>query len=222
MSDARPVVAFIPPSGCGAGYFRRVLRALDGVVECRAVELPGRGRRYREPLLTDADLAVNDLVQRLGGPVDAIYGESLGAYLGLAVAASVEQDRTPVLLAASNAPPCVRGPVGTGEVDSVADAVAGLAALGGASPSEVVEDALPLLRSDLYLSRSLITALCGATVSANIWVLAGEQDAGLVRPEAWAEHTTAQTTIIRLTGEHLLSATNPAGVAQVVQNALAQ
>ena len=75
----RPTVAFLPPACCGAGYFRPLRRALADRVDFRAVELPGRGRRYQEPAVTQAAAAAKDVAARLGGHVDAIYGESLGA-----------------------------------------------------------------------------------------------------------------------------------------------
>src|SRR5215470_8599723 len=109
-SRHRPVVAFLPPSCCGAGYFRRLRRALGDRVDAHAVELPGHGRRYAEPPVTQAARAVRDIAEQLPATVDAVYGESLGAYVALAVAATLP--RPPLLLAASNSPPSVRAALG--------------------------------------------------------------------------------------------------------------
>lgn len=218
----RPVVAFIPPACCGAGYFRRLRRLLDDRLDVRAVELPGRGRRYAEPTITHAGLAAKDLTAWLGGRVDAIYGESLGAYLGLAVAAGLEQDRPPILLAGSNSPPSARHGSSSGTASSVEVAIAGLAALGGEIPPEVLDDpalaerAFPLLRDDLALSWSLIDSLRDAEVAGDIVVLGGADDTALTRLESWASHTTGRCTVTRLLGGHLLSTANPSGVAQVI------
>src|SRR5215467_12180084 len=97
-----PSVVFIPPSCCGAGYFRRLRRTLANRVDFRAVELPGHGRRFAEPLVTQAEIVVADLAGMLGGRVDAVYGESLGAYIGLALVGMLDQGRPPLLLAAAN------------------------------------------------------------------------------------------------------------------------
>ncbi|MGK3202788.1 thioesterase II family protein [Amycolatopsis sp. MEPSY49] len=215
-------MAFVPPACCGAGYFRRLRRLVDDRLEIRAVELPGRGRRYSEPTITQAGPAAKDLTARLGGRVDAIYGESLGAYLGLAVAAGLDQDPPPVLLAASNSPPCARRASGGEPASSIEEAIAGLAALGGEIPAELLTDralaesAFPLLRDDLSLSWSLIGALRETVVACRVVVLGGRDDTTLTRLGSWAAHTTRNCTVTRLPGDHLLSASNPAGVARVI------
>ncbi|WP_431042213.1 thioesterase II family protein [Streptomyces sp. P1-3] len=222
------MVAFIPPSCCGAGYFRRLRRALGDRVSFRAVELPGHGRRYQEPFLTEAGPAVDDIVRQLDGPVDALYGESLGAYLGLGVAAALGQSRHPLLLAASNSPPSVRQRIRTEEVRSIETAVAALTEMGGEIPAEVVSDpeladrAYPLIRADLLLSQSCIDLVRGATVAGDIQVVAGDADTALTRLESWADHTTGRCEVARLPGGHLLSSSNPSGVAGVVLESLAR
>ena len=64
-----------PPTGVAA-HIPQQIRRLP------AVELPGHGRRYRQQAITRAELAVRDIIDQLGEPVDVIYGESLGAYIG--------------------------------------------------------------------------------------------------------------------------------------------
>jgi surfactin synthase thioesterase subunit len=223
----RPVVAFIPPSCCGAGYFRRLRRALGDRIDARVVELPGHGRRYAEPPVTRAALAVRDVAGRLSGTtVDAVYGESLGAYVGLAVAEALPQP--PLLLAASNCPPSVRAPVAGGGADSLEAAVAALTAMGAQIPAEVLTDpaladqARALILADLRLSWSMIDATRTTTVAADVHVLAGAGDPAAVALEAWSAHTTGRCEVSRITGGHLLSATNPEGVARWIGRALAR
>ncbi|MEU1126573.1 alpha/beta fold hydrolase [Streptomyces sp. NPDC005899] len=223
---ARPVIAFIPPSGCGAGYFRPLRRALGARVVFRALELPGHGRRFEEPCLRDAAAAVRDLAGRLGGRVDAVYGESLGAYVGLALAAELPQDRPPVLLAVSNTPPSARESPPTWETADLAEAVALLTAMGGEVPAEVLEDAalsahaFPLIRDDLLLSGSFLESLRTTRCAGDIRVLAGRDDTSTGRLGAWARHTSGRCTVVTLPGGHLLSAENPSAVAEAVLEAL--
>ncbi|WP_190137672.1 thioesterase II family protein [Streptomyces longispororuber] len=227
-SQARPVVAFIPPSCCGAGYFRRLRRELGDRVDVRALELPSHGRRYRETPLTDAAAAVADLAARVDTPLDALYGESLGAYLALGLADVLAQTRPPLLLAASNSPPSVRERIDPGAVDSVESAVAALRAMGGEIPPEVVSDpalaesAYPLIRADLLLAQSCIDLVRDSAAAGDLTVLAGADDTALTRMESWAEHTRGRCEVASLPGGHLLSATNPAGVAARVLEALAR
>ncbi|WP_172387783.1 thioesterase II family protein [Streptomyces sp. MNP-20] len=227
-STSRPAVAFIPPSCCGAGYFRRLRRELGDRVTFHALELPGHGRRYQETPLTDATEAVADLVARIDAPLDALYGESLGAYLALGVADVLQQERPPLLLAASNSPPSVRGRIRTEELDTIEAAVAALRAMGGEIPPEVISDpelaesAYPLIRADLFLSQSCIDLVRGSAAAGNLTVLAGTGDTALTRLEAWSTHTRGHCEVASLSGGHLLSATNPAAVAEHVLEALAR
>src|SRR5207249_5883709 len=112
------------------------------------------------PLVTQAETVVTELAGRLGGHVDAVYGESLGAYIGLALAGVLDQPRPPLLLAAANSPPSVRDRIRLEHTGSLATAAATLAAMGGQIPAEVLSDqdlagsAYPMIRADLFLSQS--------------------------------------------------------------------
>ncbi len=224
---ARPSVLFIPPSCCGAGYFRKVRRALADRVEFRAVELPGHGRRFAEPLVTQAKTVVLDIAGQLDGPVVAVYGESLGAYIGLALVGVLDQRRPPLLLAASNSPPSVQHRIRLEDIGSVESAAATLTAMGGQIPAELLSDpdlaerAYPMIRADLRLSQSFIDSTRALTVAADIQVLGGVDDPALTGLHHWARHTTGRCEVTRLAGGHLLSESNPAGVAGLVEYALA-
>ena len=217
-----PTVAFIPPSCCGAGYFRRLRRALGARVDFRAVELPGHGRRFDETPLTRADLVTADVTRQFGGPVDAVYGESLGAYIGLAVTAAARRPPYPLLIAASNSPPSVRERIRTEEVRSIDGAVALLASMGGEIPADVVRDPVlaeqfyPVIRDDLRLSQSFMDLTRSLKTHGDIRVLAGTDDAASFRLDAWADHTTARCGVTALPGGHLLSADAPTAVADAI------
>lgn len=63
--------------------------------DCTPVELPGRGKRSREPLIKDFDEAVSDLYQqiiasRTSGPF-ALFGHSMGALLAFQICVMLEQ-----------------------------------------------------------------------------------------------------------------------------------
>lgn len=225
--DSGPTIALIPPSCCGAGYYRKLRRALGGHVNAVAVELPGHGRRYREPCLTDAGLATADLAARLPEHVDAVFGESLGAYIGLAVVAAVAAPRQPLLLVASNPPPSDHPGIDTTRLDSLESGVAAFEALGGRIPDEVLRTpglarrAMPLIRDDLLLSHSYIAAGRATAIASDLCVAVGSDDAACARGvDGWAAHTAGSCEIVRLPGGHLLSADNPAGVATVILAAL--
>ena len=125
-------------------------------------ELPGRGRRHGEPLLTDFELAAADLYQQvdkwLNGAPFMLYGHSMGAYLGLRLANLLEDSgRAPACLVVSGNPgPGVLKGKGRYKMDKEAF-VRELEFLGGV-PQEVLEnDELfgffePILRADFEVA----------------------------------------------------------------------
>jgi len=64
-----------------------------------ALELPGRGRRMGEQLLTEFDAAAEDIYRqikaRITSPAYIIYGHSMGAYLGLRAANLLQRSGKP-------------------------------------------------------------------------------------------------------------------------------
>jgi surfactin synthase thioesterase subunit len=208
----------IPPSCCGAGYFRKVRRAIGDRLDVTALELGGHGRRFAEPAVRTSREAVEDLAGRLPEGTTAVYGESLGAYLALAVAG-----RTPgitTLLAAANIPPSQRaGDPPPVEGDGLAEAVAALAEMGGQVPAEVLAEpslassAARLIRADLALGADLAAALRTTRTDARLSVLAGDADPSLRALEGWADHARDGADLTVVPGGHLLSSTSPQLVA---------
>lgn len=223
MASSRraPVIALIPPAGCGAGYFRRLRRALGPQVVLHTVELPGHGRRYAEPPMTSAEAVVGDVEAQMPSLVDAVYGESLGSYIGLATLAA-RRTVNPLLIAASNSAPSARVNIDLDEIDSPEGAIAVLSAIGGEVPPELLEDpslaeqAHQLIRSDLLLSQEFIDMTRDAVVAGDLCVLAGDDDPAASRPEAWAAHARRTCHVSRIPGTHLLSGSNPRGVADAI------
>jgi surfactin synthase thioesterase subunit len=75
----------IPHAGGNAAFFSALREHLPPTVCCLPLELPGRGRRHREPLHTDMQAMARDLLARmepLAAPY-ALFGHSLGALLAL-------------------------------------------------------------------------------------------------------------------------------------------
>ncbi|WP_405783778.1 thioesterase II family protein [Streptomyces sp. NBC_00859] len=218
----------MPPSCCGAGYFRRLRRALPEEIDVLALELPGHGRRYAEPYLTSASAVVADALARIEGPVDIIYGESLGAYVGLALVAALSEGRRPALVAASNVPPARQREVSAADVATSQAAVATFTSMGGAIASEVLTDphlaagAFPMIRSDLLLSRSFVECVRTTSVPGNVTVLAGDRDNSLSGLHTWAAHTTGRCSVEVLPGDHLLAGSNPSGVADALLSVLSE
>ncbi|MBC8951928.1 ACP S-malonyltransferase [Xenorhabdus sp. PB62.4] len=80
-------------------------RAYTGLAEhCRfldviTLERPGRGKRHDEPLLSDADSIVDDILKQLAGRLDrpfALYGHSLGALLAYSLCCRLRKEGLPL------------------------------------------------------------------------------------------------------------------------------
>lgn len=101
----------IPHAGGSAAYYSPLASLFPRTVRVSAVELPGRGRRCREPLAKDMSAMVADLDACIrpaaqGGPY-ALFGHSLGAMLAyLCTVRAFEQGtRLPETLFLSACPP---------------------------------------------------------------------------------------------------------------------
>lgn len=83
-------VFFLPFSGASAYSYTSFVAQAPPWMRIVPLELPGRGRRFAEPLLFDVESMVDDLLPRLleqhKAQPYALYGHSLGTLLGLRLA----------------------------------------------------------------------------------------------------------------------------------------
>ncbi len=82
-------IIFLPFAGGSCYSYRSFEKYLSDFAHPVAIDLPGHGRRLREPLLTDIHQMVEDAflqVRRLVHKPYAIYGHSLGGLLGYLLA----------------------------------------------------------------------------------------------------------------------------------------
>jgi surfactin synthase thioesterase subunit len=200
-----------PFAGGGALAYRDLEPAVSSVPMC-TVELPGRGRRFGEPLLADLDAMVEDLLQQIADRLQspyALYGHSMGGLLAyLAARRAVERSLPPPqVLCVSGA----KGPVAvSGERRHLLprrEFFEMLRELGGC-PDEILADAElmelyePILRADF-------AAIAGyrhretPPLDLPIVVLTGTHDS--VREEdalQWQRETTRPIRHQRFAGGH--------------------
>jgi len=76
----------LPFAGGHSLSYRDFQANVDENILIKPLELPGRGKRIREPLLTNLEAMADDVFQQvisdLNGQLYAIYGHSMGAILG--------------------------------------------------------------------------------------------------------------------------------------------
>lgn len=189
-----------PHAGSGTVPYRGWHAALPGI-EQHIVALPGREARSREPLLRQLAPLVTALADAVAAqlvPPFAIYGHSLGAFLGFAFARELRRRGLPGpvhLFASGRQAPQIPRPAAPGEL-SDDELRAQLRELGG-TPDEVLREPelmaliLPVLRADLAINASPIDdeppLPCPITALGGIGDRAVSPD-GL---EAWRDQTTA-------------------------------
>jgi surfactin synthase thioesterase subunit len=197
--------------------YGRWRRELLPFVEVVPVELPGRGRRFSEPLETSMEGIVArieaQVVPRRGARF-ALFGHSLGALIAFALAHRLEQRGAPTPLAlfasaceAPSAPGCRSGAAELSDAALTDE----LRRLGG-TPSAVLESpemlelTLPIVRADFRVvasHRERARARTAETIAAPIHVLAGiADDHDFTQVEAWRGHTRGEFSLRKLAGGH--------------------
>jgi surfactin synthase thioesterase subunit len=209
----------LPCAGASAGMYFPWSDGLAEVAVLRALELPGRGRRIREPLLEDyaalTALLTRELVTALAaidGPY-AIFGHSMGALLahGIAQRLRTQSVRPPcALLASACAAPSARE--WSLADDSDAALISSLRRQGGTREEvfdcpELLEMTLPVLRADYRVCTSFQQVRAQQSqedlLSMPVHVFGGIEDvvppAGL---RAWQRETSGHFTLDWFSGGH--------------------
>jgi surfactin synthase thioesterase subunit len=227
---AKSTLVLLHHAGGSARIFDSLIPQLPAHITPFPFELPGRGRRWREGLLTRMDEAVEDLAGALRpvpGPF-AIFGHSLGAYLGLALAHRLEErddDRCATLFASAIAAP-LRLPLPTErspllatdeEILAVATRNGGLFSLQVLDNPQLRMRTANLLRADLSLSYSFLQASRDTMTKADVVVCCGDQD---VFPDSdlsdWHLSTTGETAVLRFPGRHFYLESQAAALADAI------
>ncbi|MDD1015705.1 thioesterase II family protein [Pseudomonas rubra] len=206
----------LPYSGASAMVYSRWRRKLPAWLNLRPVELPGRGARLGEPLLTDMQVLARQLAseQRLAASQPyALLGHSLGALLAFELAHELQALGCPppvALFASGTAAPTRREDYDGGnwrEPKSDGVLIDELRTLQG-TPEEVLANqelmslTLPVLRADFLL--------CGRYVyrqrpplQCPVHVLGGEDDkASQAQLLAWRQESVGDFSLEIFPGGH--------------------
>lgn len=223
---AGPKIVLFAPAGCGVGYLRPLVRALSarGATPL-PLERPGHGRRWAEPPATSDAAVLAAVDTAVLATADVVYGESMGAYLGLLGCALLRQLSAPAsqqrLVVCSNLAPSSRAPIAPPETGTALAVTAAFTAMGGQLPAEldpatVGERTVTRLGAEVELSRSLLERTRHASVDLPITAIRGREDANVSSGTAWRCHTTAALTCHTVPGPHLLSAHAPGAIAELI------
>ena len=232
-SGARLRLYCFPYAGGSAASFPGWQAALGPHIEVCALQLPGRGSRFREPALTSmAELA--DLLARAIGAHDglpyAFFGHSMGALLAFEVARRLRELGLPPpgrLFVSGAAAPAYRSAPRMLHRMNDDRLVEALRAYDG-TPAEALADAelmgvlLPTIRADFAVVENFRYTR-QAPLELPLTVLAGKQDTleALSQVHGWQDETAGAFDVQWFDGGHFFIHGERAAVTSLVARTLA-
>lgn len=214
MTSATPIQLFcFPHAGSSVAPYARWKRRVPEWLRVVPVELPGRGRRTREPL----EPTFTGLLQRVIDEVRpepalpfALFGHSLGALLAYEVGCRVAErlGRAPLMVFASGThAPSRRDPERFANLETDAELRAELVKLSGTPRGvldnrELMELTLPIVRAD-FRAAADYREEPGRKLAMPLHVFGGSSDSTTSETlMAWRDHTRAEFSLDVLPGGH--------------------
>lgn len=219
----------IPFSGGNAYSYAEFKKYLPDHIELCNLELPGRGKRIAEDLLTSIDTMTEDLFRQVESKISgtyAIFGHSLGALLGLTLCRyiSARKANLPIILFASGqtAPALIK----PDERYSLPDDqfIDMLREMEG-TPEELLEDKsfiqyfLPIIKTDFQSIANYKYAPSSRPLNIPIAVLLGNQES-INKEDAsfWQLETDIEIAIHRFDGGHFFIYSQAKEIVSLITN----
>ncbi len=221
----------LPYAGGSAAAYAPLRKQLPPWLQMIAIDLPGHGRRFSEPLVSDraelVRLLVRELQPRLERPY-AFFGHSLGGLLAFELAHVFEANgASPLALYVSAAEaPSNRNSERLADTRTDEGVLATLKRLGGTPPevmanAELMEIALPMLRADFALCHGPAQRL-RPQLACPIRAFAGTRDSIPWQDlKAWRDESSAGFELECFDGDHFFIREHGERVMQSVARHLA-
>lgn len=201
-------------TGGTSGIFRHWAEHLPPEVEVIAVDLPGRGRRFSEPLYHQLPPLITELSHALFPYLDRpylLFGHSLGALIAFELARQVQRQSLPLplhLLVSGRGAPQLPDDDPALHILPEADFITSLRRYNGTpeavlANAELMELMLPVLRADFALSETYHYQ-SGLPLRCPIDAYGGKNDTEvpLSHLQAWSEQTCCAFETQLFTGDH--------------------
>ncbi|WP_256473955.1 thioesterase II family protein [Microbulbifer okhotskensis] len=222
-----------PYAGGGAQVFQGWQRELGPDVEVFGVELPGRGRRFGQPLLHSLDELSNSIAKVISGlntKPTAFFGHSNGALIAFEVARKLSllglDEPKLLILSAKKAPHLILEK----RLHTLSDEalLAELRKYNGtpeevlASP-ELMEVFLPILRADFSLSETYSCSV-GWKYKGAVALFGGASDPTVLESEllAWAQYMEGEVSLKMFNDGHFFINTLRSEVVRAVARELSE
>jgi external thioesterase TEII len=207
-------------------FLKKELKNIDFI----QLELPGRGKRHREKLVTDKEEAITDYYNQIkslrNGESYMIYGHSMGATLALSITAKLEADGdSPRLLVVSgNAGPGVKDSKDFlyHQIDDIRFKEE-LIKLGGIT-NELIEHKelfdyfLPIIRADFECLEKHFFSEKNIKINTPIYALMGSEEETSAEIENWKSFTEANFNYQLFDGKHFFIYEHCVELANVFTN----
>jgi len=203
----------LPCAGASAGVYFPWRRSAPPWVKIEPVELPGRGSRFKEPLVRDFERLTGQLTKELGEKLPGrfvLFGHSFGALLayGIAHGLRAEQKRLPVaLFVAGCSAPSFRDDERLASLDNDEAIVDELRQLQGTPPElfdhpELLRLTIDAATADFAACRTF-RRLSNIPLDLDVFVSGGKNDEVKVEGlEAWHLESSRQTDVTLFEGGH--------------------
>lgn len=225
----QPPQLFLIPFAGGNSYSFNFLMPYLKDYTVVSLELPGRGRRIKEGLLTEFDQAAEDICQQILSKLTSsffvIYGHSLGTGLGLRVANMLEKiNRVPAyLIFTGNPGPGIKEnkQLYLLEKSAFMDEIKKM----GGFPEELrlnhefIDFIEPVFRADFELAeRNLLVN--EPAVNSPIYAIMGDLEKDAVHISNWKRFTNGSFKSEILSGNHFFIQKHPENIALIVQECI--
>ena len=235
MPDAAaPLVLYcLPYAGGNAWSYRPLAGSAPPGLVVRGVDLPGHGRRAREPLCTSLEALADDVYAQLrAGIVDrryALFGHSMGATLAYLCALRIRRDALPLpqalFLSGAAAPDAREACDLRRHLLPSREFLAMLTALGGVPPEivqhqELVDYFEPLLRADFAAIENW-RPLASPPLPVLFVVLRGRDDTvSAEQAAAWSYASSAGCAVYEFDGDHFFVNSQCSAIAARIEATL--
>ena len=205
--------------------YRPFLKVAPSELQFMPVELPGRGKRISEPLVSDVKVIAQDIYRSMIPHIDkpyAIYGHSMGAiiaYLVTRIIVKEKKNRPVTMLLTGAMGPSVLKDEPVRHLMTYDELVIELRKLGGV-PEEVLNNKnlmdfySTILRSD-FKAVETFDYKPEEPINIPITVITGTQEK-ITRDQAmtWKNETTGEFKFFQFPGDHFFIFDNPAEIVR--------
>lgn len=222
-----------PFSGGTASIYHNWFKEIDPLIQLCPIELAGRNKRFNEPLKTNLNDAIADLIPRVEPlivPPYAFFGHSLGCLLIYELAQELNKKGYPAplhIFMSGGLPPHFRTKQTSYHLLPDAPFLGELSRLGGITHTflenkELQEIFIPIIRADYQMYETYTPMQPKFIFPSNLTALAGDKDEIVNSTAAynWSHYTHGTFTLKSFEGDHFFVQKYSSQISQLISETL--